>query len=79
MLRRTGKLCQTAVHTMQRQIWAALRGDRKARTARVDDLIEAKLTEGGRSGSLSPSQGMVPGSIGDHHLSMPSNYGATDC
>ena len=31
---------------MQRQIWAALRGDRKARTSRVSDLIKAKLAGG---------------------------------
>ena len=46
MLRRTGKLCQTAAGTMQRQILAALCGDCKARTAQVGDLIEAELAGG---------------------------------
>ena len=32
---------------VQRQVWVALRGDRKAWTARVGDLIEAKLVGGG--------------------------------
>ena len=46
MLRKTGKLCQIGARRMQRQIWAALRGDREARTARVGDLIEAELAGG---------------------------------
>ncbi len=47
MLRRTGKLCQTGACRMQRQIWAALRGDREAQTSRVGNLIKAKLIGGG--------------------------------
>jgi hypothetical protein len=46
MLCRTGKLCQTAARTMQRQIWAMLRRDRKAQTAQVGNLIEAKFAGG---------------------------------
>jgi hypothetical protein len=45
-LRKTGKLCQIGARRMQRQIWAALRGDREARTLRVGNLIEAKLAGG---------------------------------
>ncbi len=47
MLCRTGKLCQTGARRMQRQIWAALRGDREARASRVSNLIEAELAGGG--------------------------------
>ena len=78
MLRRTGKLCQTGARRSRRQIWTAIRGDCHARTARVGKLIDAKLGGGGRSGSLPPSQGMVLGSIGDHHSSMPPDHGETD-
>ena len=46
MLRRTGQLCQTGGRKMQRQIWAALRGDRAARTAQVGEAIEHELTRG---------------------------------
>ncbi len=46
MLRKTGKLCQIGARRMQWQIWAALRRDRKARTSRVGNLIEAKLAGG---------------------------------
>ena len=46
MLRRTGKLCQTGGRKMQRQIWAALRGDQAVRTAQVGTGIEYELTGG---------------------------------
>jgi hypothetical protein len=46
MLRRTGKLCQTAARTMQRQIWTALRGDRATRTSHVGECIEHELAGG---------------------------------
>jgi hypothetical protein len=46
MLRRTGRLCQTVAHTMQRQIWASLKTDCAARTAQVGAAIEAKLAGG---------------------------------
>jgi hypothetical protein len=44
--RRTGKLCQTGGQKMQWQIWAALQGDRAARTAQVGEAIELELTGG---------------------------------
>ena len=46
MLRRTGRLCQTAVRTMQRKIWALLKMDCAARTAQVGATIKAKLAGG---------------------------------
>jgi hypothetical protein len=46
MLRRTGKLCQTAARTMQRQIWTALRGDRTTRIAHVGECIEHEFAGG---------------------------------
>jgi hypothetical protein len=46
MLRWTGRLCQTAVRTMQRKIWASLKTDRAARTAQVGATIEAELAGG---------------------------------
>jgi hypothetical protein len=46
MLRRTGRLCQTAVRTMQRKIWALLKTDRAAQTAQVGATIKAKLARG---------------------------------
>ena len=79
MLCRTGKLCQTGAPCSQQQIWTALRGDRHARTARVGKLIDTKLAGGDvQEASLPPSQGMISGSIGDHHPSMPPDHGETD-
>jgi hypothetical protein len=46
MLRRTGKLCQTVGRHLQREIWDALRGHRRARTAQVGNIIEAELAGG---------------------------------
>jgi hypothetical protein len=46
MLHRTGKLCQTGGQCLQRRIWDVLHGDRRAWTARVGKLIEAKLAGG---------------------------------
>jgi hypothetical protein len=46
MLCRTGKLCQTGGQRLRRRIWDVLRGDRGAQTARVGDLIQAKLAGG---------------------------------
>jgi hypothetical protein len=46
MLYRTGKVCQTAARTMQRQIWTALHGDRATRISHVGECIEHKLAGG---------------------------------
>ena len=46
MLRRTGRLCQTAARKMQREILTLLKTDRAARTAQVGAAIEAKLAGG---------------------------------
>jgi hypothetical protein len=46
MLCKTGKLCQTGGQCLWRKIWDALCGDRRARTAQVGSMIDAKLTEG---------------------------------
>jgi hypothetical protein len=47
MLCRTGKLCQTGGRHLRWRIWDALCGDRRAWTAQVGKLIEAKLAGGG--------------------------------
>jgi hypothetical protein len=46
MLRRTGRLCQTAAHTMQRWIWASLKMDCAAQTAQVGAAIKTELAGG---------------------------------
>jgi hypothetical protein len=46
MLRRTGKLCQTVGQRLRQEIWDVLRGDRRAPTAQVGNIIEAKLAGG---------------------------------
>jgi hypothetical protein len=46
MLRRTGKLCQTGGRRLWRKIWDALHRDRRAWTAQVGSMIEAKLMGG---------------------------------
>ncbi len=46
MLHRTGKLCQTVGQCMRQEIWDALCGDHRARTARVSNIIKAELTGG---------------------------------
>jgi hypothetical protein len=46
MLRRAGRLCQTGGRRLHHQIGAALRNDRRDRTARVGKSIVAKLAGG---------------------------------
>ncbi len=46
MLRRTGRLCQTGGRRLHRQIGAALRNDRRDRTARVGENIVTELAGG---------------------------------
>ena len=46
ILCRTGRLCQTAAHKMQREIWTSLKTDHAARTAQVGAAIKAKLAGG---------------------------------
>jgi hypothetical protein len=46
MLRRAGRLCQTGGRRLHRQIGAALRNDRRDRTARVGENIVAELAGG---------------------------------
>jgi hypothetical protein len=47
MLRRTGQLCHTTGRRMQWQIYATLKLDQEARTAKVGTSIERKLARGG--------------------------------
>jgi hypothetical protein len=46
MLRRTGRICQTANRNLQRRIWASLRSDRAERTKEVGASIHHELSGG---------------------------------